>query len=78
MTHTIIIETKDDKDFELIKSLVNRLGLPFKERHLEDLTEKQEAAFLNLAGSWVGDESGDELAARIHNARNDSPRDVEL
>ena len=45
MTHTIIIETNDDMDFELIKSLVNRLGLPFKEIHLEGLTEKQEAAF---------------------------------
>lgn len=78
MTHTIIIETKDDKDFELIKSLANRLGLPVKERDIEGLTEKQEAAFHNLVGSWVGDETGDELVARIHNSRNDAPRDIEL
>jgi len=78
MTHTIIIETKDEKDFELIKSLADRLGLPVKERHVEGLTEKQKAAFQNLVGSWVGDETGDELAARIHNSRNDAPRNIEL
>lgn len=78
MTHTIIIETKDEKDFELIKGLADRLGLPVKERHVEGLLEKQEAAFKNMVGSWVGDETGDELVARIHNARNDAPREVEL
>lgn len=78
MTRTIIIKTKDEKDFELIKGLADRLGLSVKEEHEQDLLEKQKAAFKNLAGSWVGDETGDEIAARIHNARNDAPRDVQL
>lgn len=78
MTHTLIIETQDEKDFELIKGLANRLGLPVIERHIEKLEEKQRAAFRNLVGSWVGDETGDELAARIRNSRNDTARNIEL
>ncbi|MEO6684688.1 MAG: hypothetical protein ABIN24_01940 [Dyadobacter sp.] len=41
MTHTIIIETKDEKDFELIKGLADRLGLSVKEEHEEELLEKK-------------------------------------
>ncbi|WP_379991855.1 hypothetical protein [Dyadobacter subterraneus] len=37
MTHTINIETKDEKDFKLMKGLANRLGLPVAERHTEEL-----------------------------------------
>ncbi|GLU53168.1 hypothetical protein [Dyadobacter frigoris] len=55
MTHTIIIETKDDKDFELIKGLANRLGLPVAERHTEELSKMQEDSFMKLFGSWESD-----------------------
>ena len=78
MTHTLIIETQDEKDFELIKGLANRLGLPVSERHVEKLEEKQRAAFKNVVGSWAGDETGDELADRIRSSRSDTPRNIEL
>ena len=78
MTHTLIIETQDERDFELIKGLANRLGLPVTERHVERLEEKQKVAFRNLVGSWIGDETEDELAARIRNSRNDAPRNIKL
>ena len=78
MTHTLIIETQDEKDFALIKGLADRLGLPVKERHVEGLLERQKAAFSSLVGSWAGDETGDELAARIRNSRNDAPRNTDL
>jgi hypothetical protein len=78
MTHTIIIKTTDDKDFELIKGLANRLGLPVAERHTEELSKTQEDSFMKLFGSWESDESANELATLIHSARNDSPRDIQL
>ncbi|MCE7044179.1 hypothetical protein [Dyadobacter sp. CY312] len=74
MTHTLIIETENEKDFELIKGLTDRLGLPVKEQHAEELLEKQKRAFNNLVGSW----EGDELADQIRSVRNDQPRDINL
>lgn len=78
MTHTIIIKTTDDKDFELIKVLANRLGLPVAEQHTEELSKTKEDSFFKLFGSWESDESSDELAALIHSSRNDSPSDIQL
>lgn len=80
MTHTIIIETQSDNDFELIKGLPQRLGLRTDETHTETvLSETEELALLDrVAGSWVGHETGDELNTLIRNARYDSPRNVEL
>ena len=81
MTHIITIETQSDNDFELIKGLAQRLGLSTKEVHKEvsGLSEDEELKLLeSVAGSWEGDETGDELAAMIRRDRNDSPRDIEL
>jgi len=38
----------------------------------------QEALFFSLAGSWQGEESGDQLAQDIYESRNDTPRDFSL
>lgn len=78
MTHSIIIETENQRDAELIKGLANRLGLPVVERHTGKATEKQKAIFKKLFGRWEGEESAEELAASIRAARHDSPRDIEL
>lgn len=78
MTHTIIIETRSDQDFELIKGLANRLGLPVVERHTGKVNEKQRAKFKKLFGRWDSEESAEELAAAIRAARHDTPRDIEL
>lgn len=81
MTHTIIIETHSDNDFALLKGLAKRLGLSTKEVHKEvgGLSEVEELKLLErVAGSWEGDETGDELSAMIRNSRYDSPREMEL
>lgn len=79
MTHTLIIETENEKDFELIKGLADRLGLPVKEQHAKVVSKiVQEDAIRQLFGSWEGDESGEELADQIRSARNDQPRDINL
>lgn len=81
MTHIITIETHSDDDFALLKGLAQRLGLSTKEVHKEvsSLSEAEELKLLeSVAGSWEGDETGDELAAMIRNSRYDSPREIEL
>lgn len=76
--HKITIDIEKDSDFELIKGLAQRLGLPTSEQHEKETIEEQKAAFENLFGSWEGEESGEDLAAEIRNSRHDSMRDVEL
>ncbi|MCP1383617.1 hypothetical protein [Runella salmonicolor] len=81
MTHIITIETHSDNDFALLKGLAQRLGLSTKEEHKEigGLSEAEELILLErVAGSWKGEETGDELNAMIHNSRYDSPREIEL
>lgn len=81
MMHIITIETQSDNDFALLKGLAQRMGLPTKEVHKEagGLSEAEELALLErVAGSWESEETGDELAAMIHNSRYDSPREIEL
>lgn len=81
MTHIITIETNSDDDFALLKGLAQRLGLHTKETHKEvyGLSEAEELTLLErVAGSWKGEETGDELNAMIRNSRYDSPREVEL
>ena len=76
--HEITISIENDNDLELIKGLARRLRLPTFERHEGEVTAKQKIVFDSLFGSWEGEESGDELAAEIHNSRHDSMRDVEF
>ncbi|GAB3690430.1 hypothetical protein GCM10027592_07690 [Spirosoma flavus] len=80
MTHTITIETQSDHDFALLKGLAQRLGLSTREAHYNsDPSEAElQAALKKFAGSWQGEETADELEARIYSARNDQPRDIEL
>lgn len=76
--HKITIDIETSSDFELIKGLAQRLGLPTSERHEEKATAKQKAIFDSLFGSWEGEKSGDELAAEIHTSRHDQMREVDL
>ena len=80
MTHILTIETQNENQFFQIKGFAERLGVHVKETHTEtSLSEVEELQLLDrVAGSWVGDETGDELNAMIRNARYDSPRDIEL
>ncbi len=78
MTHTIIIETQNDADFERVKDFAQRLGVSFSEKHTDAETANQEEALRRFAGSWEGEETGDELAATLQNARYFRSRDIEL
>ncbi|OZI05514.1 hypothetical protein BWI93_24940 [Siphonobacter sp. BAB-5385] len=79
MTHTITIETQSDHDFALFKGLAQRLGLYTRESHGESLSKSETLTLLDrVAGSWEGDETGDELNAMIRRSRYDNPRDIEL
>ena len=76
---TIHIEIEDERDFELISALAQRLGLPTSVQQREELLTEQEAALQHLFGRWEGEETGEELAEMIHNARNDKgKRDIDL
>jgi hypothetical protein len=44
----------------------------------ETAPSDQEAALKKFAGSWEGDETGDDLVEMIYSARHDRPRDIEL
>ena len=78
MTHTIIIETQSNNDFELIKTLAERLGLRTEETHTGN--ERSEAEKLRLLErvSWQGEETGDELNTMLLNARHFGTRDIQL
>ena len=80
MTHILTIETHNESAFTKIKGFAEQLGVQVKETHTETtLSEADELELLRrVAGSWVGDETGDELNAIIYGARHDSPRDIEL
>lgn len=64
MTHTITIETQNETDFEQVKNLAQRLGIPFSEKHTDPQIIEQEEALRKFAGSWEGEETGDELVKR--------------
>lgn len=80
MAHTITIEAESENDFDLLKGLAQRLGLPAQEIHPEKSPsqEEQQAAFRKFAGSWKGNESVEELEAMIYAARKDQPRNIQL
>ncbi|WP_097126417.1 hypothetical protein [Spirosoma fluviale] len=48
MTHTITIETTNPTDFELIKGLAQRLGLPIVEKHEDTGTSHAAQEFMEL------------------------------
>ncbi len=79
MTRSITIETQSDADFALLQELAHRMGLHMvddKQNGQGELTPSQ--LLEQVAGSWQGDETGDELEAIIYSARCDQHRDVDL
>lgn len=77
MTHTLIIETQLDTDYQLMMGLAHRLGLRVEEYN--KLTISRPSNLLEpLFGAWAGDETGDELAQQIRQARQDSSREINL
>lgn len=62
MAHSIIIETRSDRDFALFKELAERLGLRTQESYeAPGLSEAEDNVLLEkAAGSWQGDETVDQ------------------
>ena len=63
MTTTLVLEPTNDADLHLLLSLAQRLGV--KATATPSFTavseEERRRRFLELAGSWQSDESGDEI-----------------
>jgi hypothetical protein len=82
MAHTTItIETENDEHPARLEEFTyHDLGLPPKNFNTRKQLSEEEALRLleRVAGSWEGDETGDELNAMIRNARIDNHRDVDL
>lgn len=80
MTHVLTIEVHNESEFAKLSEFVERMGLRVRETHTEmNLSEVEELELLKrVAGSWVGEETGDELNTIIYSARQDNPRDIEL
>ncbi|QJD80059.1 hypothetical protein [Spirosoma rhododendri] len=79
MTRTIIIETQSDADFALLQELAHRMGLntlDVKQNGQGELTSSQ--LLEQVAGSWQGDETGDEINAMLRNDRWDKSREIDL
>jgi len=78
MTHTLIIETQNDRAFEQIKDFAQRIGVSFSEKHTDPEITMQEDALKKFFGSWEGEETGHDLVEMIYSARTDRPRDIDL
>ncbi|WAC15340.1 hypothetical protein [Dyadobacter pollutisoli] len=82
MAHTTMtIEMEDDEHPARLEEFIHHnLGLPPKSFTTRKQLSEEEALRLleRVAGSWEGNETGDELNAMIRNARIDNHRDVEL
>jgi hypothetical protein len=74
---TLILETDNENDYHLLTELVKRLGIKFSEKSNETIDE-QAQLFKRLFGSWQSEKSGNEIVNEIYQARNDSPRNIEL
>lgn len=79
MIRSITIETQSDADFALLQELAHRMGLHTlddKQNGPGELTPSQ--LLEQVAGSWQGDETGDELNDMLRNDRWDKPREIDL
>lgn len=74
---TLILETDNENDYHLLTELVKRMGIKFSEKSSETIDE-QGQLFKRLFGSWQSENSGSEIVEEIYQARNDSPRNIEL
>lgn len=72
---TLILEPQTDADYRLFVDLAKRLHTPYRQEDTRS-AEEREAAFLSLAGSWEGPETGDELIALIEGSRTSKDTDT--
>ena len=75
---TLILETDNENDYNLLTELVKRLGIKFSEKVSGETIDEQAQLFKRLFGSWQSEKSGNEIVNEIYQSRNDSPRNIEL
>ena len=82
MPTTLVLESANDADLDLLLHLAQRLGVKATASPPTPTTaisaEERRQRFLALAGSWQSDESGDEINQMLRESRYFRDRDVEL
>ena len=79
MHNTLVLESANDADLDLLLHLAQRLGVKATTTPSAKTSDTERARLVNeFAGSWQSDENGTELARQIREARYFRDRDVEL
>ena len=79
MLTTLVLESANDADLDLLLHLAQRLGVKAITTPSPKTSSVEQARLLDeFAGSWQSDEDGTELARQIREARHFRDRDVEL
>lgn len=79
MPTTLVLESVNDADLDLLLHLAQRLGVKAITTPSAKTSDVEQARLLvEFAGSWQSDEDGTELARQIRETRYFRDRDVEL
>ena len=80
MPTTLVLESANDADLDLLLHLAQRLGVKATPSPSTTTTsaEERRQRFLALAGSWQSDESGDDINQMLRESRYFRDRDIEL
>jgi hypothetical protein len=80
MNTTLILEPTNEADLQQLLRLAQQLGVKATTTPAVATmsAEERRQRFLNLAGSWQSDESGDEINQMLRDSRHFRDRDVEL
>lgn len=79
MLTTLVLESANDADLDLLLHLAQRLGVKATTTPSPKPSNAEQARLLDeFAGSWQSEEDGTELARQIREARYFRDRDVEL
>ena len=79
MPTTLVLESANAADLDLLLHLAQRLGVKATTTPSVKTSNAEQARLLEeFAGSWQSEEDGTELARQIQEARHFRDRDVEL
>lgn len=79
MPTTLILESANDADLDLLLHLAQRLGVKATTTPSAKASDAEQTRLVaEFAGSWQSEENGTELARQIQEGRYFRDRDVEL
>jgi hypothetical protein len=79
MLTTLILESANDADLDLLLHLAQRLGVKATTTPSAKASDAEQTRLVDeFAGSWQSEENGTELARQIQEGRYFRDRDVEL